>query len=360
MEGDGADAGPAAAVAAEIVAAGGRRSPTPATSPPRRAREALVATAVLRQPRLLSDPVRAQGRPCAKGRSARVASRWLASTRPDAVPQAKARLRRFLADGAPRRHGLDGDHRERRGDPRALWPDVRSVIVLGLNYGPDHDPLGGPRATRARRHLGLRPGRRLPRFIKRKLKALARWLAQARRRGEGVRRHRPVLEKPLAERAGLGWQGKHTNLVSREFGSWLFLGAILTTLELAPDEPEPDHCGTCQRLPRRLPDRGFPAPYQLDARRCISYLTIEHKGPIPRELRAADRQPHLRLRRLPGGLPLEQVRAGGPRAEARGARRRCARRRWPNSRAWTMRPSARCSPRARSSASAATGSCATC
>ena len=125
------------------------------------------------------------------------------------------------------------------------------------------------------------------------------------------------MEKPLAAAAGLGWQGKHTNLVSREFGSWLFLGAIFTTLELPPDAPEPTTAAAAAPASTSARPRRFPAPYRLDARRCISYLTIEHKGPIPRELRAADGQPHLRLRRLPGGLPLEQVRAGGPRGEAR-------------------------------------------
>ena len=175
-------------------------------------------------------------------------------------------------------------------------------------------------------------------IIKKRLKALARWLiAQAGGDVKVFVDTAAVMEKPLAAGAGLGWQGKHTNLVSREFGSWLFLGSIFTTLELPPDDADDDHLRHLPRLPRHLPDRAFPAPYRLDARRCISYLTIEHKGPIPRELRAADGQPHLRLRRLPRGLPVEQVRAGRPRGEARRARRRCGRRSSPSCRGSTTR-----------------------
>ena len=210
----------------------------------------------------------------------------LGVARPDAIPQAKTRLEKFLADGA---HGdmawMEGG---RRGDPRALWPDVRSVIMLGLNYGPTHDPL----AILNQRDRGAisvyAQGGDYHELIKPRLKTLARWLLAQSHEHADVKVFvdtAAVMEKPLAAAAGLGWQGKHTNLVSRHFGSWLFLGAIFTTLDLAPDQPEPDSCGTCRACLDVCPTAAFPAPYRLDARRCISYLTIEHRGPIPRELR---------------------------------------------------------------------------
>src|SRR5689334_22626547 len=176
----------------------------------------------------------------------------------------------------------------RRGDPRTLWPDVRSVIMLGMNYGPDHDPL----AILNHRERGAisvyAKGQDYHEVIKPRLKAIARWLiAQAGGDVKVFVDTAAVMEKPLAAAAGLGWQGKHTNLVSRERGSWLFLGAIFTTLDLPPDSAEIDHCGSCSACLDVCPTKAFPAPYRLDARRCISYLTIEHKGPIPRELRAA-------------------------------------------------------------------------
>ena len=180
------------------------------------------------------------------------------------------------------------DRPERRADPRGLWTDVRSVIMLGVNYGPDQNPLEIlERRTRGAISVYAQ-GDDYHDLIKKRLKALARWLVAAS--GAEVKVFvdtAAVMEKPLAQAAGLGWQGKHTNLVSREFGSWLFLGAIFTTLELPRDDAVIDHCGSCQACLDICPTSAFPAPYKLDARRCISYLTIENKGPIPHEFRKA-------------------------------------------------------------------------
>ncbi|WP_394763818.1 tRNA epoxyqueuosine(34) reductase QueG [Phenylobacterium sp.] len=206
---------------------------------------------------------------------------------PDAWP-AGAHLAEFIAAG---RHGeLDwiADTAERRAHPRAMWTEARSAIVLGVNYGPDHDPLA-VLAEPTRGAISVyAQGDDYHDLIKGRLKALAHWL-QARFGGalKVFVDTAPLLEKPLAEQAGLGWQGKHTNLVSREFGSWLFLGSILTTLDLAADAPEATTCGTCHACLDICPTKAFPAPYQLDARRCISYLTIELKGPVPPEFREA-------------------------------------------------------------------------
>jgi epoxyqueuosine reductase len=208
-------------------------------------------------------------------------------TRPDALGEAKLYFERFIAEG---QHGdmdwLAGTA-ERRTDPRILWPDARAVIMLGLNYGPDGDPLAILKARERGAISVYAQGDDYHDLIKSKLKAIARWLVA--NAGGDVKVFvdtAAVMEKPLAASAGLGWQGKHTNLVSRQHGSWLFLGAIFTTLALAPDEGEIDHCGSCQACLDICPTHAFPAPYRLDARRCISYLTIEHKGPIPREFRA--------------------------------------------------------------------------
>jgi epoxyqueuosine reductase len=175
---------------------------------------------------------------------------------------------------------------ERRGDPRTLWPAARSVVVLGMNYAPCDDPLALTRhAERASVSVYAR-GLDYHDVMKKRLKTLAGWIAE--RAGGEVKLFvdtAPVMEKPLAEASGIGWQGKHTNLVSRRFGSWLFLGSIFSTCDFPPDRAENDHCGQCRRCLDACPTHAFPAPYQLDARRCISYLTIEHKGHIPREFR---------------------------------------------------------------------------
>ena len=201
---------------------------------------------------------------------------------------AAARLEQFVGLG---RHGeMDwmATTAGRRTHPRAMWPDARSAVVLGVNYGPGVDPLAGlERPDRATISVYAR-GDDYHALIKSRLKALARWLAAAATCQVKVFVDTaPLMEKPLASAAGLGWQGKHTNLVSREFGSWLFLGVVLTDLALSPDEPEADHCGQCRACLDICPTRAFPAPYQLDARRCISYLTIEHAGPIAEEFRTA-------------------------------------------------------------------------
>ena len=207
-------------------------------------------------------------------------------TDPDAIADVARHFRAFLDDGA---HG-DMDwlaaSPERRMDPRVLWPGVRSVIMLGVNYGPDENPLDILQRRSSGAISVYAQGDDYHDVIKKRLKALARWLAA--QSGAEVKVFvdtAAVMEKPLAQAAGLGWQGKHTNLVSREFGSWLFLGAIFTAADLPRDEADTDHCGSCQACLDICPTAAFPAPYQLDARRCISYLTIEHKSAIPRELR---------------------------------------------------------------------------
>jgi epoxyqueuosine reductase len=177
---------------------------------------------------------------------------------------------------------------DRRASPRGLWPEARTAVVVAMNYGPSHDPMAILEAPDRAAISVYAQHRDYHEIVKGRLKELAGWLQ--RRTGEAVKVFvdtAPLLEKPLAERAGIGWQGKHTNLVSRRFGSWLFLGEILTAAVLEPDAAERDHCGTCRRCLDVCPTDAFPRPYQLDARRCISYLTIEHKGPIPRTFRAA-------------------------------------------------------------------------
>ena len=212
----------------------------------------------------------------------------VAVTTPDSIPLARERLAAALSAG---HHGdMDwlAETFERRAAPAVLWPEVRSVVMLAMNYGPDENPLGLlDRKDRAAISVYAR-NRDYHDVIKGRLKELAGKIAS--RAGVDVKVFvdtAPVMEKPLAAAAGLGWQGKHTNLVSREFGSWLFLGSIFTTAELPSDTPEVDHCGSCRACLDICPTNAFPAPYRLDARRCISYLTIENKGPIPREFRVA-------------------------------------------------------------------------
>ncbi|WP_246205614.1 tRNA epoxyqueuosine(34) reductase QueG [Microvirga arsenatis] len=206
--------------------------------------------------------------------------------RPDAIPLAPERLSAWLEAGHHGSMDWMADTAERRADPRALWPEVRSIVLLGLNYGPATDPLAElERKDRGYVSVYAR-NRDYHDVIKGKLKELAGFLAaKASSDVKVFVDTAPVMEKPLAEAAGLGWQGKHTVVVSREFGNWLFLGAIFTTAELPADEAERGRCGSCRRCLDICPTNAFPAPYQLDARRCISYLTIEHKGHIPEELR---------------------------------------------------------------------------
>jgi epoxyqueuosine reductase len=177
---------------------------------------------------------------------------------------------------------------DQRAAPQALWPEARSVIALGMSYAPREDPMRLAEAPGIGRISVYAQGGDYHDVVKRNLKALARWLVETA--GGELKVFvdtAPVMEKPLGQAAGLGWQGKHTNLVSRTHGSWLFLGCIMTTLDLEPDAPHPDRCGNCDACQRACPTDAFPSPYKLDARRCISYLTIEHKGPIPHEFRAA-------------------------------------------------------------------------
>ncbi|MEM9012345.1 MAG: tRNA epoxyqueuosine(34) reductase QueG [Pseudomonadota bacterium] len=208
--------------------------------------------------------------------------------RPDAIPGAADALARFVGEG---RHGDMTWMMERmawRGDPTALWPAARSVIMLADAYTPDADPTA-PLALKDRGTISVYArGRDYHDIVKKRLKRLGRWLLAEVEPGAEIKVFvdtAPVMEKPLAQAAGLGWQGKHTNLLSRAYGNWVFLGAIFTTVELPPDTAEREHCGSCTRCLDVCPTDAFPAPFQLDARRCISYLTIEHKGPVAPDLR---------------------------------------------------------------------------
>jgi epoxyqueuosine reductase len=205
---------------------------------------------------------------------------------PDAVPEAAGRLAAFVAAGWHGRMAWMAERMRWRGSPPALWPEARSVIMLAEVYTPEDDPL----RVLARRDRGAisvyARGRDYHDIVKKRLKRLGRWLVAET--GAAIKVFvdtAPVMEKPLAAAAGVGWQGKHTNLLSRELGNWFFLGAIYTDLELPRDAPGADHCGSCRACLDVCPTRAFPAPYRLDARRCISYLTIEHEGPVDPELR---------------------------------------------------------------------------
>jgi epoxyqueuosine reductase len=200
----------------------------------------------------------------------------------------QARMDAFVGGGEHGEMAWMADKLDRRRDPAVLWPEARSVIVCAANYGPAHDPLDDlERRDRGAVAVYAR-NKDYHDLLKKRLKRLARWIHSDL--GAEVKVFvdtAPVMEKPLAARAGIGWQGKHTNLVSRGFGSWLFLGEVFTTLELPADAAEADHCGTCRQCLDICPTAAFPTPYTLDARRCISYLTIEHKGSIPVEFRVA-------------------------------------------------------------------------
>ncbi len=206
---------------------------------------------------------------------------------PGDIPQAADRLRAFLDAGYHGQMDWMAERTAWRGDPRALWPEARSVVMLAESYTPEHDPLE-VLGQRDRGAISVyAQGRDYHDLVKKRLKRVARWLV-AEVPGTEVKVFvdtAPVMEKPLAQAAGLGWQGKHTNLVSREMGNWVFLGAIFTTVDLPRDAPETDHCGSCRACLDICPTAAFPAPYRLDARRCISYLTIEHKGPVDPALR---------------------------------------------------------------------------
>ena len=210
---------------------------------------------------------------------------------PDAAPHAAQGLDAWLAEGSAGTMDWMQETADRRRSPRALWPDVRSIVMLGMTYGPDSDPLASLSKGDCGTISVYARNRDYHDVIKGRLKMLAQWMVSASSADETRPDVKvfvdtaPVMEKPLAAAAGIGWQGKHTNLVSRDFGSWLFLGSIFTTLELEPDEPVSDSCGSCHACLDICPTAAFPAPYKLDARRCISYLTIEHKGHIAKEFR---------------------------------------------------------------------------
>ena len=208
--------------------------------------------------------------------------------RPDAAPETAKRLNDFVEKGYHGQMGWMAERMEWRGNPAALWPQARSVIMLAEPYTPEHDPMAVIGQSDRAAISVYAQNRDYHDIVKKRLKAVGRWIIE-QAPGTEIKVFvdtAPVMEKPLAQAAGLGWQGKHTNLLGRDLGSWFFLGAIFTTLELEPDPPEVSHCGSCTACLTACPTDAFPAPYQLDARRCISYLTIEHAGPVDLDLRA--------------------------------------------------------------------------
>jgi epoxyqueuosine reductase len=207
--------------------------------------------------------------------------------RPDSVPELPERLKQFVDDGYHGQMAWMAERMAWRSDPSALWPEARSVVMLAEPYTPEHDPLA-VLEQRDRAAISVyAQNRDYHDLVKKRLKRVGRWLVdEAGCEIKVFVDTAPVMEKPLAAAAGLGWQGKHTNLLSRELGNWFFLGSIFTTLDLEPDKAEGEKCGSCTACLDICPTNAFPAPFQLDARRCISYLTIEHKGPVPEELRA--------------------------------------------------------------------------
>lgn len=208
---------------------------------------------------------------------------------PDAAPETAGRLRGFLEAGYHGQMGWMAEREAWRGSAAALWPEARSVIMLAETYTPEHDPRAVLAQTDRAAISAYAQGKDYHDLVKRRLKRLARWLIDQAPAGAEVKVFvdtAPVMEKPLAQAAGLGWQGKHTNLLSRDLGNWFFLGSIFTTLALPQDAAEISHCGSCTACLTACPTGAFPAPYQLDARRCISYLTIEHHGPVDPDLRS--------------------------------------------------------------------------
>jgi epoxyqueuosine reductase len=207
--------------------------------------------------------------------------------RPDSVPELPERLKQFVDDGYHGQMAWMAERMAWRSDPTALWPEARSVVMLAEPYTPEHDPLA-VLEQRDRAAISVyAQNRDYHDLVKKRLKRVGRWLVdEAGCEIKVFVDTAPVMEKPLAAAAGLGWQGKHTNLLSRELGNWFFLGSIFTTLDLEPDKAEGEKCGSCTACLDICPTNAFPAPFQLDARRCISYLTIEHKGPVPEELRS--------------------------------------------------------------------------